>query len=128
MVKHWRECPPGRLQGLWSPLVALVDDWEFSDHFSREPKDLGACGRGGHSLFFYAAIVDAMPAQHVGELIAHELAHAVQYARGDWPNTDRSKPRWWDEAEMVADEIMGEWGFDPWAMDDWMERNWKWPE
>ncbi|MBI2806097.1 MAG: hypothetical protein HYX68_14040 [Planctomycetes bacterium] len=128
MVRHWRTCPIWLMQGLWSPTISLTDDWEFSDVCGRKPKDLGGCGRGGHSLYFFAPIVDAMPVQHVGELIAHELAHAVQYASGDLPQTNRELPRCWDDTETFADEIMHEWGFDPWAMDDWIERHWKWPD
>lgn len=128
IVKLWRQCPLRRLQGLWSPMVALSDYWEFSEWSGREPKDFGGCGCGGHSLYFFAPIVDAMPVQHVGELIAHELAHAVQFASGDFPQTDRSKHRWFDDTEIIADEIMHQWGFDPDAIDDWIKANWKWPD
>lgn len=127
IVKHWRQCPLGRLQGLWSPMVALANYWEFSEWGVRGMKDYAACGCGGHSLFFDAPLVDAMPSQHVRELIAHELAHAVEYACGEFPQADRTQPRVFVEAENVADEIMEGWGFDPWAMDHWIERNWRWP-
>ena len=73
-VKHWRENSAHfPIQGLWSPTIQLTDYWELSDRTVRQPKDLGVCGRNGHSLYFYAPAVDAVPAQHVEELIAHEL-------------------------------------------------------
>jgi hypothetical protein len=37
-------------------------------------------------------------------------------------------PRWCDPTESIADEIMEDlWGFEAWAMDEWLEKNWKWP-
>jgi len=69
-----------------------------------------------------------MPAVHVQELIAHELAHVFQFAIGEPPSGDGTLPRGSDDAEMVADEIMEDWGFDPYAMDDWMAASsWTWP-
>ena len=128
MVNHWRKSEPiWAIQGFWSPMIQLADDWEFSDRTVRHPKDFAACGRNGHSLFFYAPLVDAMPGHHIQELIAHELAHVIQYALGEPSSTDRTLPRWCDEAESHADEIMELWDFDPWAMDDWIDANWTWP-
>ena len=118
------------IQGLWSPTIALVDHWELSDNTWRQPKDMGACGRKGHSVYYWAPIVDAMPDAHVAELIAHELVHVFQHARGEIPFTagidhnDRSQPRWANDHEMWADEIMEWWDFDPWAMDEWCAANW----
>jgi hypothetical protein len=116
------------MQRLWSLVVELVDDWELSDVSGRQPKDMAVCGRAGHSLYFYAPLVDALPEQHVGELIAHELAHTVEYASGEYQRTDRSQHRWFDDVEIVSDEIMECWGFDSCAIDEWVEKNWKWPE
>lgn len=128
MVRHWRRSEPiWAIQGLWSPTIQLTEYWELSDQSVRQPKDLAGCGRNGHSLYFYAPLVDAMPAQHVQELIAHELAHVVQYAIGEPPHSDRTLPRWCDQTEIIADEIMELWDFDPWAMDKWVERHWTWP-
>lgn len=128
MVKYWRACPGGFIPAFWSPTIALDLDWHFSEHGFRHPKDLAACGCFGHRLFFYAPVVDAMPSQHVEELIAHELAHVVNHASGDVIQTDRTQPRWNDVAEEIADEIMQTWGFDPWAMDRWLKAHWKWSE
>jgi len=128
MVRHWRMSEPvWAIQGFWSPVIELADYWEFSDRTVRHPKDAAACGRNGHSLYFYAPLVDAMPVVHVQELVAHELAHVVQFAIGEPPSGDRTLPRGSDDAEMVADEIMEEWGYDPNAMDDWTAANWTWP-
>lgn len=78
MVAHWRASKPlYAIQGLWSPTIQLVGSWEFSERSWRQPKELAACGCNGHSLYFYAPVVDAMPEQHVKELVAHELAHVV---------------------------------------------------
>lgn len=133
-VKHWREDPFPFQQGLWSPLIELAADWELSDRCWRQPKDMGVCGRNAHSLYFYQPLVDALPPQHVSELIAHELAHVVQYAKGwiernsvDAPN-DRSTPRLFDDNEIAADEIMEEWGFNPDGLEEWVDQNWKWLE
>lgn len=131
MVAHWRKGQPRyAIQGLWSPTIHLTRSWEFSRWDWRKPKDLGACGSGGHSLYFYAPVVDAMPTKHVQELVAHELAHVVQYATGDLPRSgsmmDRTIPRIFDAIENIADEYMEWWGFDADAMDDWCAKNWKW--
>ena len=64
-----------------------------------------------------------MPEHHVQELIAHELAHVIQFAFGEPPSSDGTLPRGCDDAELVADEIMEDWGFDPYAMDDWTAAN-----
>lgn len=128
MVKHWRTCPQFLRPGFWSPAISMAKDWAISDRVVRQPRDCAACGRCGHCLFFYAPVVDAMPVQHVEELIAHELAHVVQDASGDCSQTDRSEPRWNDPCEEIADEIMNDWGFDPWAMDEWFKAHWKWNE
>jgi hypothetical protein len=128
MVKYSRSCPIRLIRGLWSPWVSLVLDWKFSSRGFRHPRDLAACGRFGHCLFFYAPVVDAMPVQHVEELVAHELAHVVNKASGDMLQTDRTQPRWNDPSEEIADEIMQTWGFDPYAMDRWLKAHWKWNE
>jgi hypothetical protein len=130
MVAHWRNGQPRyAIQGLWSPTIRLCRSWQFNEWSWRGPRDLGACGSGGHSLYFYAPVVDAMPTKHVGELIAHELAHVIQYATGDLPRpggTDRTIPRSCDPIENIADEYMEWWGFDPSAIDEWCAENWKW--
>jgi len=127
MVMHWRMCEPFRIREFWSPYVALSDDWTFFDGARRHPKDIAACGHSGHVLFFHASVVDTMPAVHVEELIAHELAHVIQHANGEMPQTDRSVPRCLDDSESDADEIMEQWGFEPSAMDKWIAAEWKWP-
>jgi len=33
-----------------------------------------------------------------------------------------------DEIEIIADEIMELWGFEPWDMDQWLDENWTWPK
>jgi len=129
MVAHWRKgLPRYEIQGLWSPTIQLTDEWKFYDWSWRHSRDLAACGCGGHSLYFYAPVVDAMPTIHVEELIAHELAHVIQYATGEEPRTDTTKPRMLDATENGADGYMEYWGFDSEAMDDWLRDNWKWED
>ena len=70
-----------------------------------------------------------MPRKHVKEIIAHELAHVVQYATDDLPrpgSMDKTIPRNFDPIENIADEYMEWWGFDPDAIDDWVNDKWKW--
>jgi len=127
IVKHWKN--NGRMTipwQWWSPLIALTRHWRFTDRCVRQPGDIGACGRGGHSLFFYAPVVDAMPAKHVQEVIAHELAHVVQHTSGDRPSSDRTLPRSFDKTEIAADTLMERWGFDSKAMDVWFHANRTW--
>jgi hypothetical protein len=107
-------------------MVQLTDHWAFSDRAIRQPKDMAACGRKGHSLYFYAPIVDVMPTRHVEELVAHELAHAVLCAKGERLPTERTQHRCFDPSESMADEIMELWGFDPDAVDVWVQQNWNW--
>lgn len=129
IVRHWREGSRYfPIQGHWSPLIMLSNDWQFSDRGFREPKDLAACGRNGHSLYFYAPVVDAMPRQHVSELIAHELAHVALFAVGEIQNVDRTIPRVFDETEIMADELMELWGIDSQAIDVWLEKYWTWKD
>jgi len=129
MVGHWRKSQPlSAIQMVWSPLICLCNEWELSDETWRQPKDAGVCGHNGHTLYFYAPLVDAMPPQHVGELIAHELAHVVQYANGEIDfRVGRPIDRNYDDTENYADDIMEDWGFDSVAMDKWCRENWIWP-
>jgi hypothetical protein len=113
------------IHGYWSPLIQLVDDGHPSN---LQPKDLGRCYCDGHSLDFYAPVVDAMPTVHVGELIAHELAHVALITVGEFACTDRTQPRMFDDIEIMADEVMELWDFDPDGIDHWMEKNWTWPK
>jgi len=130
MVKHWRDADPIHLQGLWSPTVQLVNDWRLSDRVCRTARDMGVCGRIGHSLYFYAPIVDAMPPNIVQDLIAHELAHCYLYAIGDeetMAGSDRTVHRWLDNVEIYADEAMEVWGFSADSIDEWEKDNkWVW--
>jgi hypothetical protein len=107
-------------------MIQLTDHWAFSDRAIRQPKVMAGCGRNGHSLYFFAPIVDVMPTHHVEELVAHELAQAVLYAKGERLPADRTPPRWFDQIESMADEIMELWGFDPDAVDVWVQQNWNW--
>lgn len=127
MVEHWRNAPLLFVQGHWSPLIQFANNWMFFNVFIRQLKDLAICTPHGHILAFYAPVVDAMPAVHVGELIAHELAHVFLYADGELLGTDREKPRISDPIEIMADTIMEMWGFDSEALDQWLEKNWTWP-
>ena len=117
LVGHWRDdCRNGTVSHM-SPRIELLGDWVERD------RAFGCIGRAGHRIWFWAPIVDAFPEEHVAELIAHELAHVYLFAFGQEEGTNRRLHRWDDPIEEAADELMEEWGFDPYDMDDWVSRN-----
>jgi hypothetical protein len=80
---------------------------------------------------FRSTTVDAMPEDVVQDLIAHELAHVVQFARGircvrvtsrgiaTFQQRDGSCYGGNYEIEQDADESISSWGFDPESLDHW---------
>jgi hypothetical protein len=78
------------------------------------------CNRG-HSLKFCAPFVRALPDPVVQDLVAHELAHVYQAACGmeliSDPTVMASVMLEWE-----ADELVLDWGFDVYALDEWLER------
>lgn len=96
LLKQWRESEwPMR------PMIEVLPFWS-----NRQTCVLGECY--GHHLFrFWAKAVDALPDDLLAVLIAHELAHDV------YP----------DEEEFDLREKNVMWGFDEYALDDWIAAN-----
>ncbi len=116
LVGYWRKDGRNSLVAYMSPRIELLREWIERD----DGNIFGAVARAGHQLQFWAPVVDAFPEVHVGELIAHELAHVFLVARGWEGTTNRKVHRWDDPTEVEADKVMEDWGFDPDAMDDWI--------
>ncbi len=68
----------------------------------------------GHKIQFWSKVVRHLPDGVVRDLIAHELAHVTQWARGQDLNTDDCFM-----VEFEADELIEEWGFSSESIDDW---------
>lgn len=106
LLKHWR-C--GLFPGHdFSPFVVLASDWP-----GRVRDAMGAAGDRGHRLCFWTEGVADFPDELVMDLVAHELAHAYQWA------CDRRAEMDSFEAEDDANWTMECWGFSATAMDDW---------
>lgn len=111
----------------------------------------GVCEGPGMALGFFAPVVDRLPDKHVAALVAHELAHVLQAARGtlttpacpDWLNdqvaeslaseygqtADEVRARWTyqlDPKERDADAIAKRWGFNAPAMSRWIGKHIDW--
>lgn len=117
ILNHWRHSP--WTSSFRSPRIELLDCWQ-EPLLSRsgEPKPsraLASCDLLGHELRFRADVVHRMPISHVRELIAHELAHILPMAAGDFSPAPA--------CEVRADRQMARWGFDPFAMDEWVARH-----
>jgi hypothetical protein len=67
---------------------------------------------------FSRHVVGAFPDNLLQDLIAHELAHVLQWAVGrDMDGEDDL------DVELEANELIESWGFDAYEMDDWLEAN-----
>ena len=119
ILKHWRKTAeaqriavhnPPHIEfvkaGLCSPL------WRDSTGRERKRPAVAAVTRRGFAMHFGAELFDAMPPNVAADVIAHELAHVYEFARGvdDEPL----------DAELAADALMDEWGFDADSIDRWM--------
>jgi hypothetical protein len=93
-------------------------------------RTFGICKRRGHLLQFAAEHFDRMPDDVVQDVIAHELAHAYQDARGihlersyrDGREDFHRDGEYWGgryEIETDADEHIEWWGFDADSVDRW---------
>lgn len=111
MFKHWRRQLPG-VSVLFAPQIR-VREWDY-----RLQQCLGSCGELGHELQFWKPAIAHLPHENVRELIAHELAHVLQFSRtrGNLIS-DHLVPREQDPVEIEADEIMESWGFASKALD-----------
>lgn len=128
MLKHWRDDST-----IYSQLCQLAPSIEMSEWCPDNPdedgegKIWGQAKFNGRKLWFSSIVFDRMPDEIAQDLIAHELAHVLQYSFG-WDEEivdDCHVMRRGDdvmtagELEQWADEIMQDWGFDDTAMDDW---------
>jgi hypothetical protein len=117
MLRHWNSYNCSYLG--YSPLIQLLSGWS-NQRIDRGGGGLrgtkGVVNRLGHHIQFWTKIVAAYPDELVRDLIAHELAHVVQWASGRDLNDDD------DDASCVedhADMLVDNWGFSSTAMDDW---------
>lgn len=130
ILRHWREperanVAPGVAEYLRAmvahrggPLIWLVDTWTSRSRDGAIRDDLylmAEVREVGIQLHFHGEAFAAMPANVAEDVIAHELAHVLQYAlRGteinQWPP---------DEVETEADDYITDWGFDPESPDRW---------
>ncbi|HEY1601384.1 MAG TPA: hypothetical protein VGG64_17410 [Pirellulales bacterium] len=108
--EHWRSVP---IAQYWAPEIQ-IGIWENCEY-----RTLGVCQNKGRRFVFLPEAIDKFPDENVRELIAHELAHAVQHASGwfDYRVPD-GMPRNLDRNEAEADMLMAYWGFKPDALDD----------
>ncbi|MFQ5462237.1 MAG: hypothetical protein ACE5E5_06370 [Phycisphaerae bacterium] len=126
--RTWRAIPPGarrRLLTHWhwrmgadtcygSPRIELFEHWYLVSH--ARPDTVGVCDMRGRRFRFSAPMLRHMPDEIAAELIAHELAHALQYAR--------LRPRLSTETwEAEARDIERAWGFDPCGASAWYFTN-----
>ena len=116
ILQHWRAGA--------HPFIAVSPDIELTDFWSERKTGRGLRGdkacvfRRGHKLRFCTKIVCAYPDNLVCDLIAHELAHVHQWARGD--DLNEVHPM---EFEEDADWQVEAWGFSSDAMDEWDRAN-----
>lgn len=119
MLTHWQDNEWSRSTQPAKPQIELLDGWTepiLTRNFRpKTSRAFGQCNFLGNELRFHAAVVDRLPEAHVRELVAHELAHVFWLAQGDCSR----RPI----CEIRADRQMTRWGFDPFAMDDWIYRN-----
>jgi len=121
ILRHWRNGGVAPFSvGIplaFSPLIELLSGWSKQEvrrggHGLRGTKAM--VSYRGHKLQFWSKIVAVYPDSLVRDLIAHELAHVLQSARGwdSWPADPVAE-------EEDADFQMQVWGFDDVAMDEW---------
>lgn len=123
VLSHWRTpCPLLFFPG---PLIELLPDWS-----RRERRTLAEVSYDGYKLRFRSVTFDAMPDGVACDLIAHELAHVLQEARGirvgrvtrgvpTYVRADGSEFGGPYEIEEDADLTMSHWGFDHDSIDEW---------
>jgi hypothetical protein len=133
LLAFWRRGHPVYGDYKPSPQVELLQGWPGREGDDDAPSEAMACvTHAGHLIRFHAPSVDRMPDPVVCDLVAHELAHAYQYALGATVAWDLS-PGEVDlldgdgdgsvflpgEMEEDAEMIMSGWGFDPESIDRW---------
>ena len=151
MSDHWTAHPS---LGGNPPFLAISIRLENLSSL-RDGHRLGQCGMLGTALQFYSPAVDLMlrkrKRRHVAALIAHELAHVLQFSkdqvvpmeRPEWLTDEvivetaeamgvgfeQAKARMMyvvDPVEHHADRIAAEWGFNVRAMLRWIHKSIRW--
>jgi hypothetical protein len=140
-ARVWRRIPDlerEQILSQWRRWVTVGDDGRLEvsialENWSglRRQQAIGDCEYPGTILKFYGRVVDILPEELVMYVIAHELAHVVQYFHG---KTLRPDPHPLGEAvayvnssvEREADEIALRWGFSGKQFDKWMAKNVNW--
>ena len=109
MVRHWRqeEFYP------FTPMIQLCSPHCPGCRAVPGPLPVGVVTGQGRVLHFQAEQIHALPDEVAQDVIAHELAHVLQYAEGDFDNMSKF------EAELGADEMIEWWGFDSESLDRW---------
>ena len=129
ICKAWRESPLFTEGGSW-PAVELRSVVPTLDNVTRgNAPGLGAAGIAWLDLYsrqmiFWSPFLYALPAEHAGATIAHELAHLVLCA--DPASLDRYRvehaagvPYRQQTCERQAGTMVREWGFDMAAAAKW---------
>lgn len=143
LLLHWREDqdlartvvgiydiskfqPQSGRQLIISPRIELLSGWlgprgdNIVDAPRHPPKEVGHTFAQGHLLRFHAPHVDRMPVSVTECLIAHELAHAYQFAIGiaeDFGPYETNSYEW----EADAEDTLTNWGFEDRIIDKWAE-------
>jgi hypothetical protein len=93
-AQTWRRLPLGVRR-------ALRRHWRAQDdapwivyhraYYYGEAGNYGSCGYEGYRLWFDPSLLDALPDAAVQYLVAHELAHAYQWATGRFTPAERDR-------------------------------------
>jgi hypothetical protein len=130
ILRHWRNDPRAAFAGDLSPKIELTTHWKNREGTEKDG-EMAAVARLGHYMAFADQVVARMPDAVVHDLVAHELAHVLQFASGY--EIDRSISRDDDalwlapngstltagDLETEADNIAENWGFRVESIDDW---------
>jgi len=117
LLGHWRRnthADAGRL----TPKIELFEHWYRVSHARADT--VGVCDLRGNRFRFSAPMVRHMPDKIAAELIAHELAHALQYSYLLLHARSSMSTEAW---EAEAREIERTWGFDPCGASAWYFTN-----
>ena len=104
LLKYWRGC------SVPSPHLELCDHKSEIDEQLFDA--LAVCSLGGHMIAFWSPAMDILPDEQVKLTIAHELAHAYLWAKGDPSHTMRDRKRDWFDLgpeEMVNELLVEDW-------------------
>lgn len=126
ILAYWR-CEPIPALPI-KPDIELLSYWPGQRRGRGLRSDKAAVYHHGYSMKFWWKIVAAYPDNVVMDLIAHELAHVIQYGVGYRDVVRDGRPVTIDpdgeELSMAQVEEYADWiaqlcGFEPWSIDDW---------